>query len=140
MLYVNANSTLHAKGPKMTKTIWAESTDGRAKVETDCTVSHGGQTFEADGATVSPERLIAYIGENHTVTTWKGEPIGTYQTVARWKTPRSYLSSTMEQVEIILNDGTIYTGRTGGIGLSVSARRKRQQRLTRRCYVDFLNR
>lgn len=95
-------------------------------VEQDCTVAFQGKSFTAGGAHQIGNRLVAYLGKAGTVTTWHGGPIGTYRTVSTWKTPRSYVSGTMSQVTV-LADGVYYTGRSAGVGMAFSGRRKAKQ-------------
>jgi hypothetical protein len=75
---------------------------------------------------VSPDYLIGYIGKDGAVTSWRGEPIGRYRVVSTWPI-RSFLSDTMSQVQITTPDGTVYTGRTLGLGMIVKAKRKANQ-------------
>ena len=45
-------------------------------IETDCTFTHEGRTFEAGGAVVTPDHIIAYPGANGVLTDWHGSAIG----------------------------------------------------------------
>jgi hypothetical protein len=56
------------------------------------------------------------------VTTWAGEKIGRYRITSRWRTPRSSMSGHMNQVRIVVG-GKHYTGRSGGAGMIVKAKR-----------------
>ncbi len=99
-------------------------------VETDCTVSHNGASFEASGATIAPDYAIGYLADSplyaehpnwygtpkHVLTTWHGEWLGNASIVASWRTPRSAYSDRMYQVEVII-DGRTYTGRSNGVGM-----------------------
>lgn len=80
-------------------------------------------TFVAAGAVVTPDRIVAYPAENGLLCDWHGNVIGTYRIVATWKTPRSYVSSTMHQIEARVN-GVTYTGRGAGVGMSFTGKRK----------------
>ena len=51
-------------------------------IESGCTVQHEGRTFEAGGAIVTPERLVAYPGENGQLNDWHGNKIGTYYVIS----------------------------------------------------------
>jgi hypothetical protein len=93
-------------------------------VETDCTVEFDGRKFSAGGAVVSSERIIAYLAKDGVLTDWHGKPLGTYRITSTWRTPRSYVSSTMSQVLAIV-DGIAYTGRSAGVGMAYVGRRKR---------------
>ncbi len=99
---------------------------GKAKVwvEKRCTVEHGGKTFESGGAFISPNMVIAYLGKDGILNDWHGHPIGTYKIKASWRTPRSYLSDRMYQVEAIVDD-VVYTGRSAGEGMAFKGKRKK---------------
>lgn len=92
-------------------------------VERDCVVEHGGRRFEAGGAVVTPQRIIAYLGRNEELHDWHGRQLGTYRVTASWRI-HSYMSDTMCQVEALVN-GVAYKGRSGGVGLVYRGRRKR---------------
>lgn len=53
------------------------------------------------------------IGGTGIVTDFQGKKIGTYVVTSKWKTPKSYVSSTMLQVDARI-DGNTYTGRSAG--------------------------
>ena len=91
-------------------------------IEQDCTIEHEGRVFESGGAAVTEERLVAYLAPAGVLTDWHGRKIGTYTVTSTWPTPRSYLSSTMSQVRCCIGPRT-YTGRSGGEGMIVQARR-----------------
>jgi len=93
-------------------------------VERDCVVEHGGRRFEAGGAVVTPEHIVAYLGHNGELVDWHGRRLGTYRVTASWRI-HSYMSDTMCQVESLVN-GVAYTGRSGGVGLMYRGRRKRR--------------
>jgi hypothetical protein len=95
-------------------------------VETDCTIEHQGQTFESGGAVVTAQFIIGYLAENNVLTNWHGNAIGTFRTLSTWRTPRSYVSSTMSSVECFVN-GVRYVGRSAGHGMSVRAKRSPRQ-------------
>jgi hypothetical protein len=61
--------------------------------------------------------LIAYLGKDGVLTDWHGSPLGTYRVTATWRTPRSYVSSTMSQVVARVGAAT-YKGRSAGVGMS----------------------
>jgi len=45
-------------------------------VETDCTIEHDGQTFEAGGAVVTPDLILGYVNEpKRQVTDWHGTTV-----------------------------------------------------------------
>ena len=91
------------------------------------TIEHEGRKFESGGAAVTEDYLIAYMGKDmRTVETWHGKELGTARVQSSWPTPRSYVSSRMYSVTLLVN-GVYYTGRTGGAGMAVKAKRKAQQ-------------
>jgi len=93
-------------------------------VETNCTITHDGRTYEAGGAHVTPRHCIAYLGPNGELHDWHGNTIGRYRITAAWKLPNSPLSTTMHQVEATV-DGITYTGRSLGEGMVYSGKPKR---------------
>jgi len=92
--------------------------------ETDCTVTHEGRTFEAGGAVVMPDHIVAYPEKDGVLCDWHGNAIGTWRATATWRTPRSWLSSAMSQIEATV-DGITYTGRGAGVGMIYKGRVKR---------------
>jgi hypothetical protein len=48
--------------------------------------------------------------------------LGTYRITRTWKTPHSYVSSTMNQVYATVN-GITYTGRSAGVGMLFRGRK-----------------
>ena len=106
-------------------------------IETDCTVTHEGRTFEAGGAYVTPERICAYVGkveggrgfEGHlgsepqyrTLTDWHGKRIGTIRLTSSWPI-RSFLAPRMYQAYATVK-GVTYTGRTMGEGMVFNGKR-----------------
>lgn len=95
-------------------------------IETNCTIEHKGQQFESGGAVVTEQYVVAYLAKDGVITDWHGEPLGTYNILSTWKTPRSYVSSTMHSVECFIQ-GTRYTGRSAGEGMSIRAKRSTKQ-------------
>lgn len=102
------------------------ATDGQAKVEI-ATIKHEGKEYSAMGAYISDNYVVGYISKaepvenfphvtQHWLTTWQGEKIGRAYVVSTWRTPRSYLSSTMSQIEVNIA-GKMYTGRGSGVGM-----------------------
>jgi hypothetical protein len=89
-------------------------------VEADCTVEFEGSQFSAGGAV---ERIVAYLGAAGVLTDWHGRPLGTYRITSTWRTPRSFVSSTMSQVVADV-DGFQYTGRSAGVGMVFCGRRR----------------
>jgi hypothetical protein len=109
-----------------------KSKDGLVRVEDGCTITHEGREFTSGGYVETPDHLIAYlkapgggkecIGAGGDVTTWAGEKIGRYRITSRWRTSRSAMSGHMNQVRIVVG-GKHYSGRSGGAGMIVKAKR-----------------
>jgi hypothetical protein len=68
-------------------------------VEQDCTFEHEGRKFESGGAIVTEEWIIGYPGKDGRLNDWHGAAIGTYRVMSTWRTPRSFMSSTMSSIE-----------------------------------------
>jgi hypothetical protein len=92
-------------------------------IEADYVFEHNGRKFEAGGAVVTPDYIVAYPGEDGVLNDWHGRAIGTWRAVSTWKTPRSFYSSTMSQIEATV-DSVIYTGRGAGLSMIYRGRRK----------------
>lgn len=95
-------------------------------VEQDCTFEHEGRKFTAGGAVVTPDVIIAYPGKNGELKDWHGAVIGRYRMLSTWRTPRSYLSSTMSSMEVFV-DGVRYVGRGAGEGMIFRGKRSTRQ-------------
>jgi hypothetical protein len=93
-------------------------------IEKDCTVTHKGRSFEAGGAVVTPNHIVAYLAKDGALTDWHGKPLGTYRIVATWRTPRSYVSTTMHAVHARV-DGVVYKGRSAGVGMVFCGKRSK---------------
>lgn len=101
-------------------------------VETGCVFNFNGKSFESGGAMKVGDTLVGYLGnDGRTLQTWHEEKIGTYQIVASWRTPRSYMSSHMYQVQATV-DGVLYTGRSAGRGMIFKGKRATKHPLTRK--------
>ena len=100
-----------------------------AYVETDCTVEHEGRTFEAGGAVVTPDRILAYPGAGGVLRDWHGRQLGSWREVASWRMARwSPIGGwVMRQIEARV-DGVTYTGRGFGVGCIYRGKRKAAQR------------
>ena len=48
-------------------------------IENDCVVRHERNEFEAGGAVVTPEQIIAYLGRDGRLQDWHGRQLGTYR-------------------------------------------------------------
>lgn len=92
-------------------------------VETDCSFEHEGKTYTAGGAVVTYSNIVAYPDVGGTLKDWHGNVLGTWRTVTTWRTPRSYFSPTMSQIEATV-DGVVYTGRGAGVGMIYKGKRK----------------
>jgi hypothetical protein len=95
-------------------------------VEKDCRFTFQGRTFESGGAIVKDEWIIAYPGKDGRLNDWHGQQIGTYNILSTWRTPRSFVSSTMSSIECLVN-GIRYVGRGAGIGMILRAKRSPRQ-------------
>ena len=84
-------------------------------------LTHAGREFAAMGAVRDGNHLAAYLGKDNVLTTWGGEPIGTYRITRSWRI-RSFLSDTVSQVYATLDDGSRWTGRSLGVGMLFSGR------------------
>lgn len=94
-------------------------------VERDCTFEFDGKKFTEGGALVTDRCIIAYPKANGILGDWHGNEIGTWRIVSSWKTPRSFYSSTMHQIESTV-DGIVYTGRGAGTGMIYKGKAKRK--------------
>lgn len=81
-----------------------------------------GRIFTADGARVTDSACAAYLGEAGQLTDCAGKVIGSYRITARWRTPRSWVSSEQCQVRATI-DGRTYNGRSAGVGMLFRGRR-----------------
>jgi hypothetical protein len=93
-----------------------------AYIEADCSITHEGRTFSAGGAVVTADVVVAYPMVNGILGDWHGRAIGTWRATSTWRTPRSFLSSTMSQIVAVV-DGVRYTGRGAGVGCVYRGRR-----------------
>ncbi len=96
-------------------------TDTGTYVEEDCSITYNGQKWQAGGAVISEELIIAFLGKDGALTNWRGEKIGTYRITSSWPI-RSWYSSTMHQVYARV-DGREYQGRSMGEGMSFRGKR-----------------
>jgi hypothetical protein len=111
-------------------------------IERDCVFTFEGRDYESGGAYVTdthaagyPEfrrispidgqyfRNIDMVGDCGELRDWHGNAIGTCRIVARWPTPRSWVSSYMYQIEATIG-GVTYTGRGAGSGMLWRGKRK----------------
>ncbi len=75
-------------------------------------------------------RIQGYIkgdGARADFTDWHGKKLGEAVKKKCWKTPRSHLSTTMCQYEVVV-DGVRYTGRSAGDMMSFSGKRVKGRR------------
>jgi hypothetical protein len=94
--------------------------------EKDCIFEHEGKKFESGGAFVNEVFLVAYLSKNGILSDWHGLPLGTYRILSTWRTPRSFVSSTMNSVECFVH-GVRYVGRSCGVGMVIRAKRSPKQ-------------
>lgn len=90
-------------------------------VETDCTFTHEGKTFEAGSAIVTPDCIVAYPGKDGKLCNWHGDVLGTWRETARWRV-NSFMGTHMLQIRAVVN-GVAYTGRGFGEGCIYKGRR-----------------
>jgi hypothetical protein len=95
-------------------------------IEQDCTFEHNGRKFESGGAVVTDQWLIAYPKKHGILGDWHGNAIGTYRILSTWRTPRSFISSTMSSIECFVF-GVRYVGRGAGVGMILRAKRSTRQ-------------
>lgn len=95
----------------------------RKYVEQGTSITYQGKKYTAGGAVVTSKVLIAYLDKGGVLTNWKGAKLGTYRIVSSWRTPRSYVSDRMYQVEATV-EGVTYTGRSAGVGMLFKGKRK----------------
>jgi hypothetical protein len=94
-------------------------------VETDCTFEIQGRTFEAGGAVVTPNYIVAYPAKNNALHDWHGNRIGHWYSVASWPV-NSYMGERMHQIEADVK-GVTYTGRGFGENMIYKGKRKAGQ-------------
>lgn len=80
------------------------------------TIIHEGKEWSAMGSVVTDSYCVGYLGKDGRLTNWNGAVIGTYRVTSMWRTPRSYVSATMNQVYATVN-GRTYQGRSAGEGM-----------------------
>lgn len=95
-------------------------------VEQNCTIEYEGKSFSSGGAVVHEQFITAYLGRDGVLTDWHGEQLGSYRVLSTWRTPRSFVSSTMSSVECFVA-GVRYVGRSAGIGMCINAKRSTRQ-------------
>lgn len=87
-------------------------------------VSHEGREFAALGSVIDGDRITAYLGKDGYLTKWDGTVIGIYHITSSWRTPKSFVSGTMNQVYAKM-DGQWYVGRSAGEGMLFRGRKVR---------------
>ena len=96
-------------------------------IERKCLVTHNGRKFEAGGAVITPEYLIAYPDDGGVLRDWHGKEIGTYafQTSrpAVFFGRRSWVGNTFYTMCAWVN-GKTYTLRGFGVGMIAKGRAK----------------
>lgn len=88
---------------------------------------HEGRRFSSGGAGVQGGRAVGYLKKSTdgtwSLTGWGSGKLGPCRITSTWRTPRSYISSTMVQAECKI-DGVWYTGRGAGDGMLWRGKRK----------------
>lgn len=91
-----------------------------AYAEPDCTFRFQGRAFEAGGAVVTPDYLIAYPADGGRLNDWHGRQIGTYRVLsgrpAVFFGRRSWQGSRWLYMRASVN-GREYTLRGFGVGM-----------------------
>lgn len=67
--------------------------------------------------------IVEWVGAQGVLKDGNGKVIGHAVVTGRWKTPKSYVSSHMFQIEVTTKDGAKYTGRGAGHGMLWNGRR-----------------
>jgi hypothetical protein len=108
-------------------------------VETDCTIEHEGQAFEAGGSVVTDQYAVGYVKgleetrtwlgtilpNTYQITDWHGDRLGNITRIKSWPI-HSYLSNRMYQITACI-DGAYYTGRSLGNGMIWKGKRVAKQ-------------
>ena len=90
--------------------------------------TYGGREYAALGSVVTDEYAVGYLAERDghlVITSWDGTTVlGTAVITSTWRTPRSFVSSSMSQVVATI-DGARYTGRCAGLSMLWKGRKVR---------------
>lgn len=90
-----------------------------------CDNAMRGRVEQYELLTNPPERFTAYISSKpveHRITTWCGDELGTAMCMSTWRTPRSFVSSTLSEWHVMMA-GRKYVGRSAGHGMAINLRR-----------------
>lgn len=100
-----------------------------AFVERGCTIQHEGRSFEAGGAyRVGAKALVYVSSDNGSVSTWKGERLGTVvsATPVRLSVWSPMCGTKMYAYRVVMDaDGSVWYGRGMGEGMCLSLRMTR---------------
>lgn len=95
-------------------------------IEQDCTITHQGKSFEAGGAVITQDYLIAYPGANGELHDWHGNKIGTWKLIssrpAMFFGHRSWMADRYCYMRARVN-GVQYSLRGFGEGMIAKGRR-----------------
>jgi hypothetical protein len=91
-------------------------------IERDCIWTHEGRGYEAGGAIVTPDHIIAYPAADGVLCDWHGAVLGTWRATSTWKLPRSWMSATMSAITARVG-GVTYKGRGCGVGMIYRGKR-----------------
>jgi hypothetical protein len=72
------------------------------------------------------DTIAGYMMKGGVLADWRGNPMGAYRIVSSWRTPKSYVSDRMYQLEATV-EGIVYTGRSAGENMSFFGKRKVKQ-------------
>ena len=102
---------------------------GAAFVERGCTVEHEGRSYTAGGAyRVGTKALVYVSSDNGSVSTWKGERLGTVVSATPIKLSQwsPMCGTKMYAYRVVMDsDGSVWYGRGMGEGMCLSLRMTR---------------
>lgn len=123
--------------------------EAAAPVYAACTNEMRGRVEQFELLRDLPETIVAYMGrgqrngmgvdrisaQTYPVTVWTGLPIGYATCGSTWRTPGSYVSSTMSQFYATIG-GREYTGRGAGEGMAIVLRETAESRRKRSAAME----
>lgn len=121
---------------------WLSADEARHPDYAACDNAMRGRVEQYELLTDPPARFAAYIGkplqeakpETHNkyisdnanrrwrITTWTGDVVGLAECVSTWRTPHSFVSSTMSAYRVTMA-GKVYHGRGACEGMAINLRR-----------------
>lgn len=98
-------------------------------IEQDCTIEHNGHKFTSGGAVVTDSHIVGYlrgpdsrVGDRGEFVSWRGEKLGTYVIISRWRVNNSWQSTHRIAARVFIN-GVVYSGRGFGSGMLFRGKR-----------------